>query len=56
MQNTKAHIIAQGFFQIPETDYDKIFFLVAKFTILCLFLTLVAIFDLEIVRAVWKQC
>lgn len=44
----KAHIVAQGFSQVPGVDFNETFSSVAKFTTLHMFLTLAATLDLEI--------
>lgn len=41
----KAHIVAQGYSQVSGIYYDETFLLVAKFTTLHVFLTLVATLD-----------
>jgi len=44
----KAQIIAQGFLQMPDLDFTKMFSLVVKFITLQIFLALTVFLDLEL--------
>jgi reverse transcriptase-like protein len=48
IQKYKACVIAQGFTQIKNIDYDETFAPVAKFTLLCTILAIAAEEDLEV--------
>ena len=41
MERYKAHLVAQRFSQQYGLDYDEMFSLIVKFTIICVFLALV---------------
>jgi len=43
----KARIVTQGFSQVPGLDFTEMFSLVAKFTILQIFLALTTFLDLQ---------